>query len=132
VRNFQLPVSDLRPPPAMHGECFMVVTKADIPCPEHHILLNLTPRGCGSGTLQGRFVLYRMVMLCSLPLTEALMVKQQRHRKRQEITGGDMEHFARPDHLQQSSFLRHLLCITRVGNHTASSPATYPPSYMIL
>jgi len=60
------------------------------------------------------------------------MVKQQRHRKRQEMTGGDMEHFPRPDHLQRCSFLRHLLCITRVGNHTASSPAKHPPTYMLL
>ena len=131
VRNFQPHVSDLCPPPTMHSGCFMVLTKADIPCPEHHISLNPTPHGSGSGTLQGRCVVYTMVMVWSRPPTEVLMVKQQRHRKRQEMTGVDMEHFPRPDHVQRCSFL-HLLCITRVGNHTASSPATHPPSYMIL
>jgi hypothetical protein len=36
----------------MHGGYFMVVTKADIPCPEYPISLNSTPHVSGSDTAE--------------------------------------------------------------------------------
>jgi hypothetical protein len=74
-------VSDLRPPPAPHGGCFKVATKADIPCLDYHISLNPTLDGSGSGTFLGRCVLYRRVKGCFPPPTRDRMVKKQRRRK---------------------------------------------------